>query len=93
VADSLLELLEITTAIDQMDVKNEFKVYPNPSHGFVTLTSASAIHSVQVFAITGQLIKESNLNANSVSLNCSGLNDGTYILKVNNSMHQRIVLN
>ena len=90
-ADSLLELLEVTVSINEKSQAVNFDIYPNPTNGLVTIVSANRIELVQVFSLDGKLVKENKFNHNTALLDCSELSKGTYIVKINRSLHQRLV--
>jgi subtilisin family serine protease len=90
-ADSLLELLEPTVSVKEINKVANFDIYPNPTNGLVTIVNSDKIELVQVFSLTGKLVKENKLNHNTALLDCSELSSGTYIVKINHSLHQRLI--
>ncbi|MBZ9777666.1 T9SS type A sorting domain-containing protein [Psychroflexus sp. CAK8W] len=66
----------------------EFKVYPNPSKGDWNIRTTETIKSVQVYNITGRLVREVNVNASEAVINTNGLSSGVYLAKVSNEFDQ-----
>jgi len=94
VADSLLELLEITTSVNEVEENQTFNIYPNPTNNYITISSQNDIKDVQVISIDGKLVKEYKFNkSSSVLINCSRLSKGVYIVRVNNLEHKRLIKN
>ncbi len=91
IADSILQTLEITTSIEEKDVISNFVLYPNPSNGYVTISSAKVIGLIEIYSLEGRLVRNLRTNSNSILLNINDLRNGTYIVKVNNAQHQRLV--
>ena len=93
VADSLLELLETPTGIEDVELDNSFNIYPNPSSDYITISSDKNINVIELYSMQGKLVKQINLNnSNSVLLNCSDLKNGIYIVRINHSQHQRLLI-
>lgn len=75
----------VMTAIDDAHVANEVRVFPVPANYYVTVEFLGAESSYSVVFITdltGRIIKQVDLPANSTSItiNLDGICSGTYIL-------------
>ncbi|MFA7449044.1 MAG: T9SS type A sorting domain-containing protein [Weeksellaceae bacterium] len=58
-------------------------IYPNPSNGVVNVTSDKTIDSVQVYDLSGKLIRTLNkLSTNKTELDLSAFGKGTYVLRI-----------
>jgi len=57
-------------------------VYPNPSNGMVTLSSADLIRQIEIFDLTGKVIFSTSNYTNKCTINTSAYNKGMYIIKV-----------
>lgn len=66
-------------SVQELDNLNKMVVYPNPTSGIVNFTSASPVHTVDVFSIDGKSIKSVKTSGQQIDL--SGLNSGVYILR------------
>ncbi|PCI94584.1 MAG: peptidase S8 [Flavobacteriales bacterium] len=93
IADSLLELLEVGVDEYNFEEQSNFDIYPNPTSGFVTITSSDFIESIVFYSIEGKLLKQYHIkNGNSTLINCNDLGKGIYLVKVNQSQYKRLVV-
>lgn len=58
-------------------------LYPNPTSDFVRISAGESIDLVQVFDVTGRVVKESIPEKSDFSLNVSNLSKGVYLVKLN----------
>lgn len=56
-------------------------VYPNPARDYVNVTSKVNMTKVELYNTLGQVVYSSNVNANTVNVPVSSLNNGTYFVK------------
>lgn len=77
---SLDDIIEISNVNET--VSSPFAIYPNPAKHNLNITGESVINSVRVFSITGQLVKEINVNKTSASISIADLNSGLYLVQV-----------
>ena len=68
---------------DINQIINDVRVYPNPASEIVNISAAETIDRVSVYDLTGRVIKQSNPNKSSFSLNINDLNKGVYLIKLN----------
>lgn len=72
------------------------KLYPNPSeNGILNISIAANSGTLEIYNITGGLVKTILLNSNNTSLDLSELNHGVYMVKVvqnNESSVKRLIL-
>ncbi len=57
------------------------KMYPNPAKNVLNIDSNSTIEKVSVYSISGQEVLSKKPNSNSTTLQTSGLQRGTYIVR------------
>ncbi|MES2812488.1 MAG: alpha-amylase family glycosyl hydrolase [Bacteroidota bacterium] len=78
-------------ANEQFDLASAITLYPNPSHDFFKLSEA--IEKIEIFNITGQLVKAFKGGfAADYSFSIGDLNDGLYFIKLtDNANHQGTV--
>jgi hypothetical protein len=72
------------TSANEIHKQLGFNIYPNPASENIIIQSGEMIWSIQLFSITGQLLK--TIKAHHVkeySFSVSGMKPGTYLLKVN----------
>ena len=74
-------------AVENLSANNAVQVFPNPTSGVLTIQNNKQIklNNVQVYSVTGQLIKSFKLDqaSKSSTIDISTFAKGTYILKVN----------
>lgn len=72
----------------------ETRIYPNPARGIVNvLTENQEIQSISIFNKLGQLVYEkSQINDFNFSLNVSGFSSGLYLVKINNSISKKLII-
>ena len=68
-----------TSNTPQRVTQSDFKVYPNPTSGFIHLPSVLSIHSVAVFDNSGRMVL--NVDGRHKRLDLTGLKAGLYFLK------------
>jgi hypothetical protein len=56
------------------------EVYPNPTKGNISIEGVNNLHSVELYNITGQLVKHIQNAINKVDM--SGLHSGVYFMKI-----------
>ena len=61
--------------------KDQFKLYPNPVNDVVNVSYKSAIDSISIYSITGQLVYDNAIHTSSAQINVSHLSSGLYILE------------
>ncbi len=83
----------VNTAIEELISASEFKVFPVPASEFVTITSTSLIHEIQLYSLQGNLIlSKSGINDKSYQLYLGQLTPGVYLLNINGQHIRRILL-
>lgn len=68
--------------ISKANVKSTVSVYPNPSHGLVTIESDEIIEQLEVRDLSGKRIDVQNANARRVNYSTSHLQEGTYLVRL-----------
>ncbi|MEZ5009806.1 MAG: T9SS type A sorting domain-containing protein [Chitinophagales bacterium] len=64
---------------------NEIYVYPNPAKDFITIESNFENSVVRVYALSGALVKEVNVESKTGTIDVSELRAGTYIIQAESS--------
>lgn len=78
---TLTNVLSIATAESQPKVT----LFPNPSKGEITISNTSALKTIEIYDVLGQLVQQQSIaNTNTLSLNLNALNKGMYLVKLNN---------
>ena len=65
---------------DYLTFENQVNVYPNPTSGSIVVSSLQTILSVNVYDMTGRLIKSVEPNNERCELNLSDCHSGMYYL-------------
>ncbi len=71
------------TSVKQINSRKNVDIYPNPAKDFVVIKSEAAIEAVELYGITGKLLKQYSLEQqNYYKLKISDLEEGIYFIKV-----------
>jgi len=71
----------IPTSIKEVNIKNDVKLYPNPSSNNLTIeASQSAV--IEITNIQGQLVNTITATGNKTNLDVSALPCGVYLIKL-----------
>jgi hypothetical protein len=60
----------------------DFRMYPNPSNEFVTVTGNPGSYRVEVIDLTGRVLITTEMTTDRFQLDVSSLTQGVYLLKV-----------
>lgn len=68
---------------------NEFKIFPNPTKGTLTIKTSETIWSVEIYDVNGRVIREFRPKDKRLVLNTISMNAGVYFIhvKTDNSEH------
>ena len=73
------------TSIGELS-SEKISVYPVPSQGSITIESKVNINNIKLFDLTGKCVLNVNIgNENNYKMELPTLNDGLYLLQINNS--------
>lgn len=74
--------------------KSKVSLFPNPTKEMVTIQMEDFIHSIEVFDMVGKsILKIDQINNNSYNLNLHHLISGIYLVKVNDKLIEKLVIN
>ena len=59
-----------------------YKVYPNPASNYIVISNAKN-HNLVISTISGKIIKEAAISSNDEAIDISNLQQGVYIVKIN----------
>lgn len=71
--------------ITTTNVKEEIRIYPNPTGGTLNINANYPIQSITLYNNTGRLIKSIETNQNTENLHLGNLEKGMYIIKIQTS--------
>ncbi len=76
-------------------LKSEFSIFPNPANNSITINSSTyPITNIEIYDMSGKLLfTEENITAESKTINISSLSKGVYLLKINNEITKKLVIN
>lgn len=81
-----------TLGIDEAEVHEDIKIYPNPAGDFVNIEFENQLHSkVQIIDATGRLVQSVQLNASPQRINLEDLNPGIYFLAINSGFRSSVI--
>lgn len=71
----------ISTALDDNPTNKEVVIYPNPSHGDITI-AAQGLRLTEIYTVDGRLIKHIYNRSEKITLPTGSLPTGLYIFKI-----------
>ncbi len=87
-----LNVVKIPAVSANIFNENNFKCYPNPSTGKLTIEGTNLGQNIELLNIVGKKIKEFKINGNQLVINIDDLVNGIYFVKSNNNI-EKIILN
>jgi hypothetical protein len=73
-----------TESVEELSTRNyDVNIYPNPTNNQLTVAATGTITSITISNILGQLVCNTNYNAEKVQINVSDLTQGIYFIKIN----------
>jgi hypothetical protein len=82
VSTDSLYCASFTTSIDEERSRKAFSIYPNPVREIMQVQSEDAIHTIRIVNSLGQIVMETNVGANSTTIQVDGLSEGIYIINL-----------
>lgn len=81
-----LKIYENTTfvGVDELNVDNVFKLYPNPSIDFLTLESNTR-GKIEIYDISGKVVSVFEMNDKQTQINVGTFSEGLYFVKLTSS--------
>jgi hypothetical protein len=73
-------------AISELDNKNDYRIYPNPTSNFISieLNDHNPSNKIEIFDCTGKLIRLVQLSELNSKIDISALNSGIYHIRISN---------
>lgn len=82
ITNDAVTLFQATMNIEE-NIKNiDLKFYPNPTTDYFNIISEAMIQSVELYDVSGRLVRTSLVNDFETQQNVINLNNGVYILKI-----------
>ena len=85
-----------TTGIDEVSSTDFVSIYPNPSNGLFTISTASKKNHISIFDVLGKNLMVIDSNISKTEINLQHLNNGVYFVKVKHegvTSTRRLVIN
>ena len=71
----------------------QLEIYPNPMQTQTVIKSDVKLEQIKLYTITGELVRSiSDLNTNEYKLLKDDLSVGTYVIEINNTIHQKLIV-
>ena len=67
--------------------QNDFNIYPNPAQDKISIVGKSNNYSYSIFDMSGRVLLEGKASSMTEQVNLSLLNQGAYLIKINNNNH------
>lgn len=80
-----IQLATSNSGKSEININNEIRIFPNPSSGIYNIELddlPDKAVSYKILSISGQLIKEGNLNAKSSKIDLNNFYNGVYIIEI-----------
>ena len=79
-------MVETNTLNSETFNTNKISLYPNPAQNFVVLNNKpDSIENIDIYSITGHLVKSVDLKSNNDKIDIQDLAPGLYFLKTDES--------
>jgi YVTN family beta-propeller protein len=83
---STISVIRDVTGIEEYflpDVKPfTLEIYPNPAKSFFVIRSSLPVKEIEIFDVSGKLIKEINFSTKEPKISLNGIKTGVYLLKI-----------
>lgn len=73
----------VTTGLLNHSIENSFRIFPQPTNDYLTVSSLKQTKSYEIYNIEGRLLVGKEENNTNLKINVSHLNSGLYFLKLN----------
>jgi hypothetical protein len=85
-ASSTISVIRDVTGIEEYflpDVKPlTSEIYPNPAKSFFVIRSSLPVKEIEIFDVSGKLIKEITFSTKEPKISLNGIKSGVYLLKI-----------
>src|SRR5690554_1207691 len=82
ITNDAVTIFQATASIENNIQNIDLKFYPNPTTDYFNITSEALIQSVELYDVSGRLVRTSLVNDFESKQNINNLNNGVYILKI-----------
>ncbi len=81
----------VLSEVNRVKTKVQWSIFPNPVVDRITMNCTNGITQMQVYSLTGMLLKEHQTSGNKEELLLSALTAGTYVIKVMDEYNNKYV--
>ncbi|MEI6123209.1 MAG: choice-of-anchor J domain-containing protein [Bacteroidota bacterium] len=74
--------VDVLVGVDENTVSAQTEVYPNPASNLITVNAPEKIRELSMLNMLGSLVYSQVVNANTVSINTTALQNGIYFIKI-----------
>lgn len=74
----VVQAIDMTLSTNNIEVINDFSIYPNPTKGLIEIQSSIAVKNVSIYNSTGRLIRQFNTSR----IDISNLETGLYLVEI-----------
>src|SRR5690606_6422224 len=82
ITNDAVTVFQSTMSIEDNPKAIELKFYPNPTTDYFTIISESKIQSIELYDVSGRLIRTSLVDDFETKQNVTNLTNGVYIVKI-----------
>ncbi len=82
ITNDAVTLFQATMTIEDNTKNIELKFYPNPTTDYFNIISETMIQSIELYDVSGRLVRTSLVNDFETKQNVSNLTNGVYLLKI-----------
>ena len=90
-SNSAVLVVNLTSGLSNTQIENNIIISPNPTDNGISINSPVVIEKVEITNLLGQTVVTEKSTKNLLQIDLSGLRNGVYILKVNDSYFKKIV--
>jgi len=81
--ESTLKITTNTLSLDEFELSNHVKIYPNPSSDFIQISGLIKAVEYKLYDMTGKKISN-GITSNNKNIDIQNLTEGLYFLKFEN---------
>jgi len=83
--------IPLITQVSMINASQDGNVYPNPTNQLLTIQSSLLINKIELIDLAGQVVISERPNKKVCNLDLNALNQGIYLLKVNDAYTMRVI--
>ncbi len=84
----LTDCIYVVNLSVEENLKNNVSIYPNPATNVINLKSDEMMSTIQIYDLSGQLVENVTINAETFTVNTQNLVDGIYLISIYNTQNE-----